>query len=272
VKKNRRNLQNKPRSRKKKRHSPATQRKRVIRYTQLKAIASAEGEVLLRIVDGKFDSPQAVHGSHISYTAYERSSGKQKVVSQVPGSDIHKRNIILDKFDVIAAVDTNDYVLQDGRRISISSSYYSEENLKSHPDSLKCTLAPSFIIDSPRDGLNPEVVGWHLFFTHILPHCISSEQRLALVVDSELGKHVSINLREEPYYNENYLPNNVTLLYASSDTGSELLNKVIRHCDKASRNLYSQVLHGEVVLPEALGGSSEDFAGYVRVIYTSRNG
>lgn len=62
--------------------------------------------------------------------------------------------------------------------------------------------------------------------------------RCAFVTDSELGVHDEINSHSRPIYGEHYLPDGFSLHYASSDTGQEALNKLIRFCDRqASRYL-----------------------------------
>jgi hypothetical protein len=86
-----------------------------------------------------------------------------------------------------------------------------------------------------------------------------------LVVDSELDKHQAINCRELPYYGEHFLPENTGLIYASTDAGTGLLNKLIKSCDKNSRILYGQIKNGELTLPNQFSGKSVDFSGYAYV-------
>jgi hypothetical protein len=58
--------------------------------------------------------------------------------------------------------------------------------------------------------------------------------KVAFITDSELGRHESICSRSEPIYGNVFLNEKFTLIYASSDTGQELTNKLIRFCDAQS--------------------------------------
>lgn len=58
--------------------------------------------------------------------------------------------------------------------------------------------------------------------------------KIAFITDSELGRHESISSRSEPIYGNVFLSEKFTLIYASSDTGQELTNKLIRFCDAQS--------------------------------------
>lgn len=239
-------------------------------FVKIQAVANSDGIVRFEFGNnGKVTCHEAVPGSVQSYSSYKRQSGKEKYVVQSPGSgqSAHVNQIynIQSNYDWLAGMDTNDYDYH-GRRISVASSFLSETSIKQTSFSAK--ILPAFIISEVRDDLNPEVVGWHLFFNHILPLVeVSSERRLGFVVDSELGKHQSINSRQIPYYQDFYLPENVDLIYASSDTGTDAPNGLIKACDKASRELFGQVESGAIELDESLGGATSDFTDYAVVTF-----
>lgn len=56
--------------------------------------------------------------------------------------------------------------------------------------------------------------------------------RFAFVTDSELGMHGDFNARRKPIYGNYCLPEGFSLLYASTDTGQEVLNRILRFCDR----------------------------------------
>lgn len=264
MKKNRNNYRVKV----KKKRNKNINRKPIDHYVQVQAIANSGGKVQFEFGEnGKVICHEAVEGSVKSCSSYQRQSGKEKYVTQSPsiGNSAHVNQMqnIQSNYRLIAGMDTNDYDYQ-GCRISVSSSFLSDSATKKK--SFSAQLLPAFIISEVREDLNPEVVGWHLFFKHILPMLeVNSERRLGFVVDSELGKHQSINNREFPYYQEFYLPENVGLIYASSDTGTGAPNQLVRACDRASRELFGQIQEGSIILPAALGGASRDFTGYAFV-------
>lgn len=252
--------------RKRKAKVPKGQRKPREKWIHLKATANAEGRVEFRFSDeGSLICPEAELGSVVSYRTYSRESGKPKVIARSPGLSFDLRKNIELSYDAIAGIDTNDFNF-DGRHLSICSSFCSKPILKNRPDSIWVDIAPAFILEGVRENFNPEVIGWHLFLTHVLPLLgLSESQRLALVVDSELSNHIPMNQRRMPYFRNHDLPTCVDILYASSDTGDYLPNQLIKQCDKASRVLFSQICDGEIALPPILGGGTTEFAGYAYV-------
>ena len=72
------------------------------------------------------------------------------------------------------------------------------------------------------------------------------EHKFAIVTDTELNSHDSINSRTTPIYGPHCLPGGFTLLYASSDTGQEVLNRLIRFCDREAANYFSHLEKGTV--------------------------
>ena len=185
---------------------------------------------------------------------------------QAPSGYLNQRQLIETEYDAIAGVDTNDFDLTDGRHVSICASFASKPVLKNHAENVFCDITPAFIVESPRTGLNPEVLGWYLFLKYVYPLLpIAGDQKLAVVVDSELNDLASFNHRKTPYYGDYYLPKNVELIYASSDTGTELPNKLMRKCDRLSRDVYKMIDEGSLALPETLGGGSDDCAGFAYI-------
>jgi hypothetical protein len=257
-----------PKTKKIRNKNKSSDRKHVDHYVRFQAISTPEGTVEFEFgEDGRVISPQLVEGSVVSYSSFQRESGKEKYITQSPGmgkrghmGQIHN---IRSNYKFIAGIDTNNYDHQRGR-ISVSSSYLSDSPISEK--TLSVHLMPAFLIFDINKDINPEIIGWHLFFNHILPMLeITSERRLAFVVDSELGKHQAINSRQVPYYQNYYLPGNVDLVYASSDTGTDATNQLIRACDRASKRLFSQVEDCSILIPETLGGATSDFKGYILV-------
>jgi hypothetical protein len=73
-----------------------------------------------------------------------------------------------------------------------------------------------------------------------------SELRIAFVSDSELGSHDGISSRQQLIYGDSYLPPGFVLHYASTDTGQEAINRLIKFCDKKSSNYLSYLEEGSV--------------------------
>lgn len=70
--------------------------------------------------------------------------------------------------------------------------------------------------------------------------------KFAVVTDTELGAHDSINARITPIYGPHCLPDGFSLLYASSDTGQEVLNRFLRFCDSEASKHLKALARGEL--------------------------
>lgn len=241
-------------------------KKPVTNFVHLQAKRNDQGFVSFEFGgNGQVSCPEAIEGSVSSYSSYKKVSGKEKVVVKSPSSGKsgfqYQRHNLKANYDVIAGIDTNDYVVS-GRKISIASSFFSSALLKDDFDAMRFELLPAFIISDIKMDINSEIIGWHLFFNYIVPLLdINSEKRLGLVVDSELGKHAQINKREVAYYRGCQLPQNIGLIYASGERGTDLPNKLVNDCDAASKALYRQIINGELNIPAKLGGQTDDYLG-----------
>lgn len=57
---------------------------------------------------------------------------------------------------------------------------------------------------------------------------------VAFVTDCNLEAHAEISAGKRTIYGQHFLPKGFSLVYASTDTGVELLNKLLKQCDKHS--------------------------------------
>lgn len=218
---------------------------------------------------GRLVCPEADPESVCVYKGYIRNSGKEKIVSKTFANNgmahFSQQNHILENFNSIAAIDTNNYKFS-GRNLAIAAPYFCKNLKETAYKPTEAVSMPFFIIENIQPGLNAEVVGWHLFIKHIIPILnLKKWEKLALVVDSELGKHKAMNNRNLPYYSNYFLPENVTLIYASADTGNDPLNKLIKECDKSSKKYFKQIQESKLLIPSQLGGKTVDFSGYAYV-------
>ena len=251
----------------KKRKSKKSNMKSVHEFIHFKATGNENGYVNIRIgKNGEINCAEAEDGTLSHYKGYMRDSGKEKRIvrsfSRSGTAYPTQRDNIVINYDMLAGIDTNDFMLGE-RKLSIAVSYFAKSI---HSQNVAFEPVPSFVISDVDKDVNSEVVAWYLFMKHILPILNMQENKtLGLVVDSELGRHPAINRREEPYYIDNYLPQNVFLLYASSDTGTDLPNKLIKLCDTGSRKLFGMIQRGEIALPAQLGAGCDVYSGYAYV-------
>lgn len=243
--------------------------KNIHEFVHFKATGNKDGFVKISLgKNGEVACSEAEAGTINSYKGYMRESGKEKRVvrsyTRQGTAFVNQRDNIVTNYDALAGIDTNDYVFEE-KKLSIVSSFFSSA-IKS--DTVEFKILPAFVIESVRDELNSELVGWYLFFKHTLPLLnLDPAKILGLVVDTELGMHVEFNVKQRSYYAGQFLPSNVGLIYASSDTGSDLPNKLIKACDNSSRQLFRKIEGSELILPSQLSSGTSDYSGYVYVNY-----
>jgi hypothetical protein len=196
-----------------------------------------------------------------SQISHARQNGKgDKVLVSTPTDDFAALDEsfitqLQKKFDYLVAVDTNTELDRiDGYKVSACCVCGVLQPLASLTDRVPYqTLACHLILDSGDMG-NAERLGWHLVATVTINTPFLRTQRIGVVVDSELADHVAINARTKPYYGDHFLPENVSLVYASSDKIETLVNEMIRLNDKNAVQLIKAVKREGIPALQLQGG------------------
>jgi hypothetical protein len=195
----------------------------------------------------------AEKGSTRTERNYERNSGKAKVVSSIPsnGKTSFTANRALLAYDWVIAVDTNTRMLF-GKRCGVCVSYFTPKPpAKCDSDGVPFICLAAYLIVGIREEVNPEQIGWHLTLTKHVKSSQTPGQRIAIVVDSELGSHREINDRKKGYYSNNMLPAQITMVYASSDADNETLGgKMIQMCDCMATKVFDELETKSIPAPE----------------------
>ncbi|UVM56765.1 hypothetical protein LOY37_04060 [Pseudomonas sp. B21-012] len=176
-----------------------------------------------------------------SQVSHPRDNGKDKIISSIPvdGFDYLNGDFLARmqrQFDYVIAVDTNTSKERiDGLKVSACLICCIAEPLVKIKDQIKYEhLAAYLILDTGNEG-NAERIGWHLVTTVHLNTPYLKGKRIGIVTDSELGEHIDINARTKPYYQEHFLPANMSLVYAR-DKGDNFTNKMIQMNDTNGRH------------------------------------
>lgn len=207
---------------------------------------------------GFVEMAEADPASYRSVVYYERSSGKDKVLLQLPGSTranaFDAMDQLTDQFSHVVAVDTNKYQ-GDGHTFAVACVFAVPDALTTASRTVRAVFLNAFVIIDPSPTVNPERIGWHLTLKrNIVPGRFGSTDRVALVVDSELGQLEMINRQEAPYYENNLLPAYVSLIYASSDNPTDSLpSDFIRACDAHGRVIARTHMHSTSAVPLEAG-------------------
>ncbi|AQZ96172.1 hypothetical protein ACFSB1_08585 [Halopseudomonas phragmitis] len=200
--------------------------------------------------------------------SYERSKGP-KVLNRVPLQSRALKlssNDALEGFDLLVAIDTNTKVI-NGLEISVTGIVLAV--LVSDPDcgSRALSYRTPFCLEFSGLAEPREKIGWVMAIKELASHGhLPAKGRIGIVVDAYLGEIPEINARKRTIVGSLALPQNFTLLYASSDVGGEYgVNTLIKHADQASTQVlnYMQEGRAEPVRPTLSG---QPFKGY-RLIF-----
>jgi hypothetical protein len=206
-------------------------------------------------------------GSSRTERRYERASGKSKVVSSIPsdGSSAFDATRALYAYDLAIAIDTNTLAIGN-TRCAVCFSHYAQMPSRGFVGNIAYCPLGAFLITGIAEGVNPERIGWFLTFKHHLAPNQARMGKLAVVVDSELGLHRAINSREIGYYEENFLPQNATMVYSSSDKDKETLQGVmLRACDKSSRGILAELRQTGTIPPLSPSSGDENFVAFAKI-------
>jgi hypothetical protein len=178
--------------------------------------------------------------------AYKRNRSEKgsKVICQIP---VVRQMCAQDPDDYMAncdwifAIDTNTDTFL-GKTISVSCvlggrvTRLSEHDGKEREANFLPVLYFAFW-DQPG---KPETLAWKLLMSELANDPMARvDDRVAIVVDSELGSIELINQGTPCLTTDFALPQNYQLVYASADVGDFAFNKVIRQCDKQARDFFN---------------------------------
>jgi len=114
---------------------------------------------------------------------------------------------------------------------------------------------------------NPELLSIYRIANDTLKgKSIPKGKYVGFVTDTEINKHQDFASGVTPIYMDKKLPSGFIIFYASSDSGQELLNRLMRFCDKESSKYLKRLQEGDFKT-EGLGKLSEDNSVQYRYTY-----
>jgi hypothetical protein len=139
----------------------------------------------------------------------------------------------LSSYDVIFAIDTNSVEI-GGEFIAVSG--FLPFSVRRREGEYFFELGEKSVQIYEFHGLTfkPELFAISKLISDLDKHSPNGIPRIGIITDSELGSLEAFNTRTAPLIGEAYLPDQFTLMYASTDTGWEVINKVLRLCDSAA--------------------------------------
>lgn len=171
---------------------------------------------------------------------YERDSGKYKSTTRIsadPQCISAKVPVWVHRYDRIFAVDTNTVRL-DGEDISVTCCVRADIDFVENAWNARIEPIDALVVSKPQ--IKPELIGWIDVISRINTNL---SLKIGLVVDSELGNIPEYNLRKIPIADGIFLPQNVELVYASSDHDKNVpFNFLIAKCDSDASLLINKIM------------------------------
>jgi hypothetical protein len=181
----------------------------------------------------------------ITEVRYRRTKG-DKVLNQAVLSEAHlvaNPNRALEQYSLLFAIDTNTKKVDD-LIVSVTCVVLGLPLNDRVPGHTVIQFGPRLCVEFRGAAADQERIGWWEIIGAIKRNPTYNDQtRVGLIVDAHLGSLAKINKGEEPVYGDTYLPPNMTMLYASSDTPNETIaNKMLAMADKEATVLLNSIL------------------------------
>jgi len=191
---------------------------------------TAEGDVIIFGSDDRVIEP-ATDTRTVFYERPNKIKHQTETISK-NGYGSMSGLLELARHDCVFVLDTNTRSMH-GRRVSITFFLAVKVSIEGGKAVCRALESHAHVFEFHDVHGNPELLALHF----IAQANMEAAQRaggsgIALITDSELGKHKAFVARTDPIYEGHLLPEGFNLIYASADTGKELPNLLIRQCDK----------------------------------------
>lgn len=198
-------------------------------------IHSDQGIIKHKIVD---QNGQEIESSLDEIEGYYiGDSGRDKVLFSQPVTENHFVTNVdkgLAEFDVILVVDTSYDPYLDPKMAFTSIMILNRVNIE---DSEFHYLRRSFLLESDLTSIEKPENFMYCFAIELLRDHhkgLNETPKIAVIIDSDLDKIPSYNAGTRPIFNNYFLPQNFSLLYAR-DRGKYFQNKLLKLCDNEAK-------------------------------------
>jgi hypothetical protein len=178
-----------------------------------------------------------------------RSKGREKYLFQVPLEGklrLVSEAELLTSYRYIFTIDTNTVVMND-EHVSFGCIAVSTVRHSKDPDRTSIVSAIPGGFEFHGLASDQERLAWVLLQDAITgsPDFDADAQYL-MITDHAQRSHPAINARAEPLFGQAYLAPNLTLAFATSESGNSISRKIMRACDRGSSHFLRAVCAGEV--------------------------
>jgi hypothetical protein len=215
----------------------------------------ADGSLSFHDERGQAVSPRLVEIGK----SYDRANKKSKVITR---SWVNPESINLDPnknlaaFGSVVAVDTNTDRIAD-TRVSISVALLMQHIVSAGPRSAawSAKLTPLPAVEFHDSADPPEIFGWLEIIERARQ--LGLKGQVGVVVDHDMNRLTEYNSRKAPLLLGVPLPDDITLIYASAERGTEehIANAAMALCDRNASRILKRLK------AEGLQGDYEDGTG-----------
>lgn len=204
-------------------------------------------------------------------THYERPKGKkiQSSLSASQGVSTISGLEELSRLDHFVVVDTNSAEIDE---VKVSAAFFIVCKIVRSENGYTLTSIDNcgHVYEFYGVKTNPELLAIYRISNDILKNKHpTKEHPIGFVTDTELSKHREFMSGTEAIYGENILHSGFKIFYASSDTGQEILNKLIRFCDKQSSKQLQRINEDKVNTDSLITLAEDDSIKYRYMYFPS---
>ncbi len=210
---------------------------------------------------GPNGKPLKVLRGAAALTYPRRKGDKTTVLVPDQGVAVGSINAVIARFSRVVAVDTN-YHSNKGEVVCVTVA--SEVRNLSFEGSGYADLVALWGLEFRAPSSDAERIGWHQALTFFQREgWLVDGASILLVADSQLESHAKFNSRELPIIDNFFLPEGVTIGYASSDTPADsLLNRLISHSDSCANKVLAHIKNLGADGPPLLNTPGMPFQSY----------
>ena len=187
-----------------------------------------------------------VHTSNATIVkSYKRDNKADKITALYHLKDVDFRgnqelDMLLQEFDGVYVIDTNTQVHpQTGDRLSVSCFTFL---YKCHQNNPSCYSRGKIIfftaINEPQHPEKTAIKQLVRYLERTVPYIIG--RKFIIITDHDQNSHDKFNTHKSELFPGYTLPEYITLMYASAERGSDIVNLAIKDCDHAATSLLNE--------------------------------
>lgn len=209
-------------------------------YHESEGLAIGQDGNLKRIVKGRMEP--IIGLPRLSQSYPRKKSPKVLVGGEIRGGYALNPNALLLGYDYIFSIDTNTKKIYE-HEISVTGVVYAILDVSGEIVNMKYTHMCA--LEFWDSEVNAELLGLYAIIGAIKKNEGFRDKDIAILVDANLGILDDINSRKKPILPGCMLPENIRLIYATADSGSNVVNVLMRQSDKIATQKLNEIVSSD---------------------------